>query len=115
MLINLTGHPITFVDNAGNELLVLEASPFYNRIRCNVEDIKRDNVEGIPIAEVTYKTNLTDEDLQEIKTLGAEGIIVSRITADALHNQGYDGKIYLTGRKFYKKGILQGVKELSIY
>lgn len=111
---NLTGHDITLVDSSGKVLFVLEPSKREVPLRASYQKMQGTSAEGYPIAYIEFFINLSQERLDEL-AFTYKNIIVSKITAEALKNQGYKGGIYITGQKFYEKGQLIGVLELSKY
>ena len=111
---NLTGHNITLVDSSGKVLFVLEPSNREVPLRASYQKMQGTSAEGYPIAYIEFYTDLSQERLDEL-AFTYKNIIVSKITAEALKSQGYKGSIYITGHKFYEKGQLIGVLELSKY
>lgn len=111
-MINLTGHNINICDHKGNIYKIIPKSKLTLRAYTSYKTIKE--LDGIPIDIIDY--TITDP-LPVIKSLidNNQYIIVSKITAEALKKKGITKCVLITGRKFYLKDILVGVRGLSIY
>lgn len=111
-MINLTGHNINICDHKGNIYKIIPKSKLTLRAYTSYKTIKE--LEGVPIDIIDY--TITDP-LPVIKSLidNNQYIIVSKITAEALKKKGITKGVLITGRKFYLKGILVGVRGLSLY
>lgn len=68
---------------------------------------------GIRVSKLFYYSNITESKIKSLLSK-YDGIIVSKITAECLKELGYNKKIYITGRKFYKNNEFLGVRELCI-
>lgn len=113
MIANLTGHEITLVDRVGNVVQVIEPCAYEEPIRAEVGQRRMGRVEGIRVTKLFYTTNVSKAKMKELLQK-YDGIVVSKISAEALKAQGFNKGIYITGRKFYLHGEFKGVKELSI-
>ena len=82
-----------------------------NESRSNIKKTKK--IDGVKLSKLFYKINFTDDEINEL-IRKYDGIIVSKITAECLKDRGYCENIYITGRKYYERGELIGVKELCI-
>lgn len=111
-MINLTGHNINICDHKGNIYKIIPKSKLTLRAYTSYKTIKE--LDGIPIDFIDY--TITDP-LPVIKSLidNNQYIIVSKITAEALRKKGITKGVLITGRKFYLKDILVGVRGLSLY
>lgn len=113
MIANLTGHEITLVDRLGNVVQVIEPCPYEEPIRAEVGQRRLGRIEGIRVTKLYYNTNVSKAKMKELLQK-YDGIVVSKISAEALREQGFRKGIYITGRKFFLHGEFKGVKELSV-
>lgn len=110
---NLTGHDVTIVDRQGNTIKNIEADKELDPLRADFSMVDITYVEGVPVSVLSFKVNYPREELNRLESK-YEALIVSKITAEGLRSIGYKGTLLIAGRKFYKRGELVGVNELSL-
>ena len=110
---NLTGHEITIVDRQGNIIKNIEPDEKLEPLRADFSMVDITYLEGVPVSILSFKVNYPAEDLRRLES-EYEALIVSKITAEGLRSIGYRGTLLIAGRKFYQKGELIGVNELSL-
>lgn len=113
MLANLTGHDVVIVDKYGNPTRVIAPCETEEPLRANVSIHRIGKVDGVRLTKIHYVSNITKRKMMEL-FMNYEGIIVSKITAECLHELGYTENVYITGRKFYLHGKMIGVRELCV-
>lgn len=110
---NLTGHDITVVDRQGNIIKNIVPDKELEPLRADLCMVDITYLEGVPVSMLSFNINYPAEDLKRLES-EYEALIVSKITAEGLRSIGYKGTLLITGRKFYQKGELVGVNELSL-
>lgn len=115
LIANLTGHEINILNYPDLTLnKVIPICPFEPSLRAYANCLPCDNIEDIPVIKFKYSLKEPLDYLLNLSTK-YDGIIVSKITADALISIGYTGAIYITGKKLYRSDGLIGIAELSLY
>lgn len=112
-LVNLTGHKIDIVDKKGNIIKTINPCKEEEKLRVEVSVRRHKKIDGIRVSKLFYYSNITGSKIKSLLSK-YDGIIVSKITAECLKELGYNKKIYITGRKFYKNNEFLGVRELCI-
>lgn len=110
---NLTGHDITIVDRQGNLIKNIEPDKELQPLRADFNMVDLTYVEGVPVSILNFNINYPEEDLKRLESR-YEALIVSKITAEGLRAIGYKGTLLIVGRKFYQRGELVGIDELSL-
>ena len=110
---NLTGHDIMIVDHNGTITKVIKPCEYEEPIRASITFENIVYCEGAPLDTINFSCDISDEKMKELQR-NYSLIVVSKITAECLKQRGYKD-IYITGRKFFLKGEMVGVRSLSKY
>lgn len=114
-IVNLTGHEINIIKD-GEIVKTIEPSKNERPLRASMSYREIESVNDIPCAIMNFNV-VVSEGLLNYYKVAYDGIIVSKLTAEALKKRGYDGDIYITGKNYIDRenGGVLGVKNLSLY
>lgn len=110
---NLTGYDIMIIDHNGLIIKVIKPCEYEEPIQASITFKNIGHCEGAPLDTINFSCDISDEKMKELQR-NYSLIIVSKITAECLKQRGYSD-IYITGRKYFLKGEMIGVRSLSKY